>query len=43
MSDIALTVSMLALAAAFGLWIGNCKIYEVGLGIGGASNTTNDS
>ncbi|NDK98702.1 putative transporter [Photorhabdus bodei] len=35
MSDIALTVSMLALAAAFGLWIGNWKIYEVGLGIGG--------
>ncbi|AKA38766.1 transporter [Yersinia ruckeri] len=35
MSDIALTVSMLALVAVLGLWIGNWKIYGVGLGIGG--------
>lgn len=35
MSDIALTVSMLALVAILGLWIGNWKIYGVGLGIGG--------
>ncbi|PJG62146.1 transporter [Yersinia kristensenii] len=35
MSAIALTVSMLALVAVLGLWIGNWKIYGVGLGIGG--------
>ncbi|WP_127959499.1 putative transporter [Serratia microhaemolytica] len=35
MSDIALTVSMLALVAIIGLWIGNWKVYGVGLGIGG--------
>ncbi|MGP2941600.1 aspartate-alanine antiporter-like transporter, partial [Serratia marcescens] len=35
MSDIALTVSMLALAAVIGLWMGNWKLYGVGLGIGG--------
>ncbi|CFW60475.1 TPA: putative transporter [Yersinia enterocolitica] len=35
MSAIALTVSMLALAAVLGLWIGNWKVYGVGLGIGG--------
>ncbi|AMH17488.1 hyperadherence mediator [Hafnia paralvei ATCC 29927] len=35
MSDIALTVSMLALVAVLGLWIGNWRIYGVGLGIGG--------
>ncbi|MFA9210013.1 MAG: hypothetical protein ACEQSN_17945, partial [Yersinia sp. (in: enterobacteria)] len=35
MSAIALTVSMLALVAVLGLWIGNWKAYGVGLGIGG--------
>ncbi len=35
MSDIALTVSVLALAAVVGLWIGNIKIRGVGFGIGG--------
>ncbi|MCD1125772.1 putative transporter [Jinshanibacter sp. LJY008] len=35
MSDIALTVSLLALVAVLGLWIGNWKIRGVGLGIGG--------
>lgn len=35
MSELALTVSLLALAAALGLWIGNWKIRSVGLGIGG--------
>lgn len=35
MSDIALTVSVLALVAVVGLWIGNIKIRGVGLGIGG--------
>lgn len=35
MSDIALTVSMLSLVAVLGLWIGNWRIYGVGLGIGG--------
>lgn len=35
MSDIALMVSMLALVAVLGLWIGNWRIYGVGLGIGG--------
>lgn len=35
MSELALTVSLLALAAALGLWIGNWKIRNVGLGIGG--------
>lgn len=35
MSDIALTVSLLALVAVLGLWIGNWRIYGVGLGIGG--------
>lgn len=35
MSDIALTVSILALAAVVGLFIGNVKFRGVGLGIGG--------
>ncbi|RPH22143.1 putative transporter [Buttiauxella warmboldiae] len=35
MSGIALTVSMLALVAVVGLWLGNIKIRGVGLGIGG--------
>ena len=35
MSDIALTVSVLALVAVAGLWIGNVKIRGVGFGIGG--------
>lgn len=35
MSGIALTVSMLAMVAVVGLWIGNIKIRGVGFGIGG--------
>lgn len=35
MSEIALTVSVLALVAVVGLWIGNVKIHGVGFGIGG--------
>ena len=35
MSDIALTVSVLALVAVVGLWLGNIKIRGVGFGIGG--------
>ncbi|OOF60218.1 putative transporter [Rodentibacter myodis] len=35
MSDIALTISLLALVAVIGLWIGHWKIKGVGLGIGG--------
>ncbi|MDA8481054.1 hypothetical protein NNO04_20465, partial [Citrobacter sp. Awk 4] len=35
MSEIALTVSVLALAAVVGLWIGNIRIRGVGRGIGG--------
>ncbi|UKK41732.1 putative transporter [Klebsiella quasipneumoniae] len=35
MSEIALTVSVLALVAVIGLWIGNVKIRGVGFGIGG--------
>ncbi|MEO3991347.1 putative transporter [Pseudocitrobacter cyperus] len=35
MSDIAMTVSVLALVAVVGLWIGNVKIRGIGLGIGG--------
>lgn len=35
MSDIALTVSVLAPVAVVGLWIGNVKIRGVGFGIGG--------
>ncbi|ANG90913.1 putative transporter [Enterobacteriaceae bacterium 155047] len=35
MSGIALTVSVLALVAVVGLWIGNIKIRGVGFGIGG--------
>lgn len=35
MSDIALTVSILALVAVVGLWIGNVKVRGVGFGIGG--------
>ncbi len=35
MSDIALTVSVLALVAVVGLWIGNIKVRVVGAGIGG--------
>ncbi|HHJ3930464.1 TPA: putative transporter [Escherichia coli] len=36
MSDIALTVSILALVAVVGLFIGNVKFRGIGLGIGGA-------
>lgn len=35
MSSIAITISLLALAAVIGLWIGSWKIRGVGLGIGG--------
>ncbi|WP_340613928.1 putative transporter [Xenorhabdus thailandensis] len=35
MSDIALTMSLLALSAALGLWIGNWRIRGIGFGIGG--------
>lgn len=35
MSDIAITISILALVAVIGLWIGHFKIKGVGLGIGG--------
>lgn len=35
MSHIAITISILALVAVIGLWIGNWKIRGVGLGIGG--------
>ena len=35
MSEIAITISLLALAAVVGLWIGGWKIKGVGLGIGG--------
>ncbi|WP_256611317.1 aspartate-alanine antiporter-like transporter [Vibrio ostreae] len=35
MSDIALSISILALVAVLVLWIGNWRIYGVGLGIGG--------
>lgn len=35
MSDIALTVSILALVAVVGLFIGNVKFRGIGLGIGG--------
>ena len=35
MSEIAVTVSVLALVAVVGLWIGNVKIRGVGFGIGG--------
>ncbi|MBE8596067.1 putative transporter [Xenorhabdus sp. BG5] len=35
MSDIALTMSLLALSAVLGLWIGNWRIRGIGLGIGG--------
>ncbi len=35
LSEIALTVSVLALVAVVGLWIGNVKIRGVGFGIGG--------
>lgn len=35
MSDIALTVSILALVAIIGLWIGNIRIRGIGFGIGG--------
>lgn len=35
MSEIALTVSVLALVAVVGLWIGNIKVRGVGFGIGG--------
>ncbi|WP_040977144.1 putative transporter [Necropsobacter massiliensis] len=35
MSDIAITISILALVAVIGLWIGHWKIRGVGLGIGG--------
>lgn len=35
MSEIAITISLLALVAVIGLWIGHIKIRGVGLGIGG--------
>ena len=35
MSDVALSVSLLALIAVIGLWLGNWRIRGVGLGIGG--------
>ena len=35
MSDIAITISLLALVAVIGLWIGHWQIKGVGLGIGG--------
>lgn len=35
MNDIAITISILALVAVVGLWIGHFKIRGVGLGIGG--------
>ncbi len=35
MSDIALSISILALVAVLGLWMGNWRICGVGLGIGG--------
>ncbi|MCD9524544.1 putative transporter [Photobacterium carnosum] len=35
MSDIALSISILSLVAALGLWMGNWRIKGVGLGIGG--------
>lgn len=35
MSDVAITMSLLALVAVLGLWIGHWKIKGVGLGIGG--------
>ncbi|MDO2949226.1 putative transporter [Aeromonas simiae] len=35
MSDIALAISILALVAVLGLWLGNLRVYGVGLGIGG--------
>ncbi|MEG7438232.1 putative transporter [Enterobacter hormaechei] len=35
MSDIALTVSVLAIVAVVGIWMGNIKIRGVGFGIGG--------
>ena len=35
MSDVALSTSLLSLVAILGLWIGNLRIYGVGLGIGG--------
>ena len=35
MSETAITISLLALVAVIGLWIGHFKIKGVGLGIGG--------
>ena len=35
MSDIAITISLLALVAVIGLWIGHWKIKGVGFGVGG--------
>lgn len=35
MSDIAITISLLALVAVIGLWIGHWKIRGVGFGVGG--------
>lgn len=35
MSEIALSISILSLVAVIGLWMGNWRIYGVGLGIGG--------
>ena len=35
MSDVAITTSLLSLAAVLGLWLGQLKVKGVGLGIGG--------
>ena len=35
MSETAITISLLALVAVIGLWLGHFKIKGVGLGIGG--------
>ncbi len=35
MSEIALAICILSLVAIVGLWIGNWRVYGVGLGIGG--------
>ncbi|KGQ69719.1 transporter [Chelonobacter oris] len=35
MSDIAITISLLALVAVIGLWLGHLKIRGIGIGIGG--------
>ena len=35
MSDIAITISLLASVAVIGLWLGHLKIRGIGIGIGG--------